>query len=66
MFGIRSKQQQIALFALISFIFTLMLSCYHVFLLGWNIYVVVIAANIEFFCLFYILYLPTKLKEKKD
>jgi len=66
MFEGRSKQQKIALFAIISLIFTLMLSFYHAFLLGWDIYVVIVAGNIEFFCLFYILYLPTKLKEKKD
>jgi len=61
-----SKSQQIALFAVISLIITLILSFYHIFLLGWNIYVVIVAGNIEFFCLFYILYLPLKIKGKKD
>jgi len=65
MFEGRSKRQQIALFAIISIIVTLILSLYHTYLLGWNIYVVIVAANIEFFCLFYILYLPVKLKEKQ-
>ena len=61
----RSKRQKIVIYATISAIVSLLLSFLHFFLQGWNIYIVVVVANIEFFCLFYILYLPLKMKEKQ-
>ena len=64
MFEKRSNKEKIAIYAIIAAIASLLLASLHFFFQGWNIYVVIIAANIEFFCLFYILYLPIKMKKK--
>ena len=37
----------------------------HVFQ-GWDLIVIVVVANIWFFCLFYILYLPIKVKKARE
>jgi len=62
MFENRTKKEKIVIYVFISLLITILLGMFHLFFQGWNIYVVIIAANIEFFCLFYILFLPVKYK----
>ena len=64
MFEKRSKREKIIIYAAISLLIALILASVHFFLQAWDIYVVIIVANVWFFCLFYILYLPIKMKEK--
>ena len=65
MFENRSEKQQIAIFAVIGIVVALVLSVFHYFQ-GFHPYYIVIAANIEFFCVFYILYLPLKVKKARE
>ena len=62
MFENRTKKEKIAIYVFISLAITILLAMFHLFIQGWNIYVVIIVANVWFFCLFYILYLPVKYK----
>jgi len=68
MFENRSEKQQIVIYAIIALIVTVILSIFHYYTYtGFfrNIYVIILFANIEFFAIFYILYLPIKVKKKK-
>lgn len=65
MFENRSEKQLIIIYAVISLIITFILSVYHLSSISaWpkEPILIIIAANIEFFCIFYILYLPLKIK----
>ena len=64
MFENRSEKQLIIIYAFIAILVALGLAVFH-FFLGFNPIYIVIAANIEFFCIFYILYLPLKIKRSK-
>ena len=65
MFENKSEKQLIKIYAVIAILIALILSVFH-YTQGFNIYYIVIAANIEFFCIFYILYLPLKVKRSKE
>lgn len=64
MFENRSEKQLIVIYAVIAIAVALILSVFHSFQ-GFPTYYIVIAANIEFFCVFYILYLPLKVKKAR-
>jgi len=65
MFENRSEKQLIVIYAAIAILITMGLVTWHLYQ-RMNIYYIIIAANIEFFCLFYILYLPLKVKIAKE
>ncbi len=68
MFENRSEKQLIIIYAIIALTITLLLSAYHLSpFSAWPKYplLIIIAANIEFFCIFYILYLPLKIKRRQ-
>ena len=65
MFENRSERELIMIYAFIAIIVALGLSVFH-YLQGFHPYYIVIAANIEFFCVFYILYLPIKVKKARE
>ena len=68
MFENRSEKQLIIIYAIIALTITLLLSLYHLSpYSAWpkDPILIIIAANIEFFCIFYILYLPLKIKKKQ-
>jgi len=65
MFENRSEKQLIVIYAVIAIVVALALGTYHYYS-GFNPYYIVIAANIEFFCVFYILYLPLKIKRARE
>jgi hypothetical protein len=65
MFENRSEKQLIIIYAAIAIFIAFLLSIYHLSpYSAWpkDPLLVIIAANIEFFCIFYILYLPLKIK----
>jgi hypothetical protein len=65
MFENRSEKQLIIIYIIIALAISLLLSIYHLSpYSAWpkDPILIVIAANIEFFCIFYILYLPLKIK----
>jgi len=57
MFENRSDRERIIIYAVIA-----ILHYYQ----GFHPYYIVIAANIEFFCIFYVLYLPMKVKRARE
>ena len=68
MFENRSEKQLIIIYAIIALTITLLLSAYHLSpYSAWpkDPILIIIAANIEFFCIFYILYLPLKIKRRQ-
>ena len=65
MFENRSHRELIIIYATIAIIASLCLAGLHYFQ-GLHPYYIVIAANIEFFCIFYILYLPVKVKRARE
>ena len=64
MFENKSEKQLIIIYAIIAIVVALVMAVVHYFQ-GWDPIVIVIVANIWFFCLFYILYLPIKVKRSK-
>ena len=64
MFENRSEKQIIAIYALIAISVASIMAIIHYFQ-GWDPYVIIVVANIWFFCLFYILYLPLKVKKAR-
>jgi uncharacterized membrane protein len=64
MFETRSKKQRTIIYAAISLMVTFLLVAMH-YIQGWNQVYIIIAAIIEYICIFYILYLPLKLKGSK-
>ena len=65
MFENRSEKQQIGIYAVIGIIVAFGLGILHYYQ-GFHPYYIVIAANIEFFCIFYILYLPLKVRKARE
>jgi hypothetical protein len=68
MFENRSEKQLIIIYVIIALSITFLLTLFHLSpFSAWpkDPFLVIIAANIEFFCLFYILYLPLKIKKSK-
>ena len=65
MFENRSEKELIIIYAIIAIVIALLLSAFK-YSYGVNIYYIIIAANIEFFCVFYILYLPIKVKKARE
>lgn len=64
MFENRSEKQLIIIYVIIAILIALGLGIFHYYQ-GFNEIYIVIAANIEFFCIFYILYLPLKVKRAR-
>ena len=64
MFANRSEKQLIIIYAIIAIAISSILAVVHYFQ-NFHPYYIIIAANIEFFCIFYILYLPLKVKKSK-
>jgi heme O synthase-like polyprenyltransferase len=64
MFENRSEKQLIIIYAIIAIIISIILATVHYFQ-NFHPYYIIIAANIEFFCIFYILYLPLKIRRSK-
>ncbi len=68
MFENRSEKQLIVIYIIIALTITILLSLFHLSpFSAWpkDPFLVIIAANVEFFCIFYILYLPLKIKRAK-
>jgi len=65
MFENRSEKQLIIIYAIIAILITFGLATLHIYQ-RMNIYYIIIAANVEFFCIFYILYLPLKVKIARE
>lgn len=65
MFENRSEKELIVIYAFIAVAVALIMSVVHYFQ-GWDPIVIVVVANIWFFCLFYILYLPIKVKRARE
>ena len=65
MFENRSEKQLIIIYALIAILVALTMSVIHIFQ-GWDLIVIVVVANVWFFCIFYILYLPIKVRRARE
>jgi len=65
MFENFTEKQLIALYAFISIVFAVGTFFYYYFS-GLNAYYGVVAANVIFFCMFYVLYLPLKVKRARE
>jgi len=65
MFEKRSEKQLIIIYATIAIIISIFLAFVH-YLQNFHPYYIILAANIEFFCIFYILYLPLKIKKSRE
>jgi len=65
MFENRSHRELIIIYATIAIIASLCLAGLHYFQ-GFHPYYIFIAVNIEFFCIFYFLYLPVKVKRARE
>jgi len=64
MFENRSEKQLIMIYAVIAIVISIILAIVH-YLQNFHPYYIIIAVNIEFFCIFYILYLPLKIKKSR-
>jgi len=64
MFEKRSEKQLIAIYAVISIVVASIMAIIH-YIQGWHPYIIIVVANIWFFCLFYIMYLPLKVKKTR-
>ena len=60
-----SIRMRLLVYGVLALLVTLGLSLYH-YLLGWQLFLILIAAVIEFVCVFYIFYLPLKYKRKQE
>jgi membrane protein YdbS with pleckstrin-like domain len=65
MFENRSEKQLIIIYAVIAILVAMGLAVVHYFQ-GWDPILIVVVANVWFFCLFYILYLPLKVKRARE
>ena len=65
MFENRSEKQLILIYAMIAVAVALGMAVVHYFQ-GWDPVVIVVVANIWFGCLFYILYLPLKVRRARE
>ena len=62
MFEKLSKKQRTMIYFAIAFFVTIILALIHYFIQGWILLAVVVIAVVEYICIFYILYLPLKIK----
>ncbi len=65
MFENRSEKQLIVIYAFIAIAVACGMAVVHYFQ-GWDPVVIVVVANIWFACLFYILYVPLKVKKARE
>lgn len=65
MFETRSDKELVFIYAFIALVASLALATLHYFQ-RLHPYYIIIAANIEFFCIFYFLYLPIKVKRDRE
>lgn len=65
MFENRSEKELIFIYALIALIIACGMAVINYYQ-GFDPYVIIIIANVWFFCLFYILYLPLKVKKARE
>ena len=65
MFENRSERELIVIYVIIAIIFALG-AAYFNYITGVDIYYNIFAANVIFFCMFYILYLPIKIKRARE
>lgn len=65
MFENRSEKQLIIIYAFIAITIAMGMAVIHYFQ-GWDPIVIVVVANVWFFCFFYILYLPIKVKRARE
>lgn len=65
MFESRTEKQLIVIYALIAIIVAIGAGCFN-YMTGVDIYYNIFAANVIFFCIFYILYLPLKVKRARE
>jgi len=68
MFENKSEKQLTIIYIIIALLITILLSAYHISpYSAWpkDPILIIIAANLEFFCIFYILYLPLKAKRSQ-
>jgi hypothetical protein len=65
MFENRSEKQLIAIYAVIGIIAAIG-AFYFNYITGVDVYYNIFAANVIFFCVFYILYLPLKVKRARE
>jgi len=65
MFEDRSDKQLIAIYAIIAIAVACGMAVIHYFQ-GWDPIIIVVVANIWFACLFYVLYLPLKVKRARE
>ena len=61
----KEENKKLKKYAVIAIIVALLLGVLHYYQ-GFHPYYIVIAANIEFFCIFYVLYLPMKVKRARE
>ena len=65
MFENRSEKQLIGIYALIAIIVAFCAGYFN-YMTGVDVYYNIFAANVIFFCIFYILYLPLKVKRARE
>jgi len=65
MFEKRSERELIFIYAIIAIVAALVAGFYN-HITGVDIYYNIFAANVIFFCMFYILYLPIKVKRARE
>ena len=65
MFENRSDRELIIIYAIIAIIVALGVAYFN-YLTGVDIYYNIFAANVIFFCMFYIMYLPIKVKRARE
>lgn len=65
MFENRSDRELIIIYVFIALAIALIMAVVHYFQ-GWHPYIIIVVANVWFFCLFYILYLPIKVKRARE
>lgn len=65
MFEKCSEKQLIIIYAVIAILVAVGMAVVHYFQ-GWDPIIIVVVANVWFFCLFYILYLPLKVKRARE
>ncbi len=66
MFENRTDTERTIIYVVIALLVTLLIAAIHYLLQGWAVLVVGIVGIIEFFCIFYILYLPLKIKKQRE
>lgn len=66
MFENRSYKERTIIYLFIAILVTVVIAAVHYFIQGWIFLLVGIVGAIEFFCIFYILYLPLKIQKERE